>query len=1128
MPTSTRGAHREGGREASPSTVPLIGREREVAELRAALDAALAGDGRVVLLAGEPGIGKTRLASALAGEAASRGVPVWSGRGFEDGSAPAFWSWNTALRRWVDKRGYEAVVAAAGSWGPELAHVFPVLRDRIAAPPASTTAEWDRARFRVFDIVSRFLAAFAAPAGLVVLLDDLHWADLPSLKLLEFVAADVHDTRLLVVAAYRDTEVQREDPFSETLSRLVREPSTRRLLVNGLSPADCARWVGLTGVEGDAAPLGEALHRETNGNPFFVGEVVHLLADEGSLRTGFSPERVPHGAREVIGRRLDRLGSDCRAVLDVAALFSDTIDARLLEEVLDDPTAADHLARAQRDRILVEVDGQRRQYAFAHALLRRVLADEQTPSERSAWHARIAVVLERQAVTAEEVTTELVRHFAAAGTPAALRKAFDYACQGAQQAARELGWEEAVRLYEIALDVGARSGAVDAERAIELELELARALRGAGDIPAARAHCEAVMTTCRSTGRSALLVRAALIHVGPTPQFGRVVPAERAVLEEALRCAGDVDDGSKARLHARLAADLFAANETEQAERVLDLCDEAARAARRAGDAGALAMALLGTYYAAALRLRPRDFREGRRSVPTAEEILAAAEAGGEHEISAAIRHMRAAFLFAFGEVDAFSAEVDALATAATASRVPEALWLADTLAALRSIVEGRFDEGHELMDRALATGQRMRLPNAIGQYSSQRIMWHFARGRLADVADEIDAFVREDPGGTGWEPSRALARHARGDLAGARTEWRTLLAAGFGAAESGIMSRCYLASLALLCVELGDRDSARELYERVLRRREAWIIDGCQTFGPWALVRGQLALLCEQPKDALDHFEEAIAVSRRMRAHPFLADAQARLAEVQLALDPRVGGDERFAALLDEAERSAAELDLAHVAKRVERLRARIGGRARSVPNAFRWDGEVWSVSFQDREIRLRDGKGPRYLATLLAAPGLEIHVLELAGGPAEPTPPSAVPDDLTIGGPGGKVDDAPDARAAQEYRAHVDELRAELDEAEGRGDLGRAERIRGQLDHLVSQLAQRFGTRARTRGPAETARKAVTKVLRTQIDKLLEAHPALGEHLRDSVRTGIFCSYAPATPTTWEVSFASSRPRG
>ncbi len=1105
---------------ARPPVVPFIDREREVGELRAALAAALAGSGRLVLLGGEPGIGKTRLASVIADEAASRDVPVWRGRGWEDGSAPAFWPWNTALRRWIDRVGHDVVAGAAAAGRAELAHVFPVLRDRMPELPAGEGWESDGARFRLFGIVRRFLDAVARPAGLVVVLDDVHWADGPSLALLEFLASDLADTRLLVVATYRDTEVEVDDPCFAALARLAREPSTRRLVLGGLSPEHCARWIAATGVQGDHAALGEALYRETHGNPFFVGELVHLLAGEDGAGKAGDARRIPLGVREVIARRLDRLGDDCRVSLAVAALLGDTIDAGLLADVLDDAPPADHLARAVRDRILV-ADDHPGQYRFAHALIRRVLVDDLRPSVRAAWHTRIAAVLERQGQGSDAVATELVRHLAAAGTAEALRKAFDHACRGAEQAARGLGWEEAVRLYEIALDVGWRSGRLDAGRAIELRLALARALRGAGDVPAARARCEEVMAACRRTPDPAAFARAALLHAGPMPEWGRVEPATRAILEEACRDAPAIDDALRARLYARLAGDLVAANEVTQGARVFALCDEAAAAARRAGVPGALAMALMAAHTAAATGMRPAA---PGGAVPSTQEILLAAEAGGEHEYAAAIRYTRAMTLLAIGEPEAFSTEVDSLATAAAASRVPEALWLADALAALRAAVQGRFGEARKAMERALATGRRAHLPNAVGVHASQRIMWHALQGRIGEIAPEIEEFVETHPGGAGWRPFRALARLARGDAVAARAEFQSLLATGLAPAERGVMARSYLVGLAALCVALRDREHAPLLYERIARRTDAWSVGGCQTLGPWALALGALARLGGRPADAVRHFETAVGLGRRLGSRPIVARALSLLASLRLSLQPDAAERRRIAEMLAEAAQSAHELGLVDVTARAARLQAKLAQHpAPADANAFRCDGDVWSVCFGGREIRLRDGKGPRYLATLLAAPGREVHVLQFVAAPAAPSS-SGAHDGLSIGLPGGSLDDAPDERARRAYRERLGDLRAELEEAERYADRGRVERLRAELDQLTAQLAGRFGARIARRGPAETARKAVTKVLRTQIGKLLDAHPALGRHLRDSVRMGTVCVYAPSTTIEWDVAFGPS----
>ena len=1106
-------------RTLGPS-VPLIGRDRELAELRAAFDAALSGSGRVVLLGGEPGIGKTCLASALADEARSRRVPVWWGRGWEDGSAPAFWTWNAALRHWMDQVGDGPVADAAGSWRDDLAHVFPVLRDRMPDLPPRESWDLDGARFRLFDIASRFLGAVARPAGLVVVLDDIHWVDRPSLRLLEFIATDLTHMHLLVVATYRDTELQRDHPSFSTLSWLAREAATRRIQLGGLSPAHCARWLALAEAPGDATALGEALHRETNGNPFFVGEIVRLLAAEADPATGWDAQRVPHGVHEVIARRLDRLGSECRTSLAVAALLGDTIDAGMLAAVLGDAPLSDHLEHAARDRILVADDRRAGQYAFAHALIRRVLVDELPPSTRTTWHARIATVLERRATASDVMTTELVRHLAAAGTPEALRKAFDHACQGGEQAERGLGWEEAVRLYEIALDVGARSGLLDSRRAIELRLALARALRGAGHIPMARARCDEIMAAARRTADTEALARAALIHAGPIPEWGRVEPAVRAVLEEASRASVTLDDALRARLHARLAGDLIAANEIAQGARVLALCEDAAAAARRAGADGPLSIALAGIYYAVAMGMCPEG---SGGNVPSSQEILETAEAAGEHECAAAIRYMRAMILLAIGEPEAFSSEVDGLATAGAASRVPEALWLADALAALRATVQGQFADARESMERAHAAGSRMHLPNTVGVYAGQRIMWHAFQGRLAEIAPEVEAFVDSHPGGAGWRPFRALARLARGDTVAARAEFLSLLASGLGAAEHGVMARCYLAGLAALCIALRDREHAPMLYDRVAQRPDLWIVDGCLTLGPWALVLGELGRLCDRPEDSVRHFETAIRLGRRMGARPIVARAQSLLAAVRLSLHPQADERDDLVTMLAEAAQCASELGLVDVTARVERLQEELVERQEHcAANTFRRDGDVWTVRYNGRDLRLKDGKGPRYLATLLAAPERELHVLEFVAMAAPPTSAAAL-HGLAIGTRGGAVDDSADHRARREYRARLADLRAELEEAERFADIGRAERLRAEADQLTTQLARRFGARPTQHGPAETARKAVTKVLRTQIGKLLDVHPALGRHLRDAIRMGTICVYAPSTPVQWDVEFGS-----
>src|SRR5262249_29891986 len=304
-------------------------------------------------------------------------------------------------------------------------------------------------------------------------------------------------------------------------------------------------------------------------------------------------------------------------------------------------------------------------------------------------------------------------------------------------------------------------------------------------------------------------------------------------------------------------------------------------------------------------------------------------------------------------------------------------------------------------------------------------------------------------------------------------------------------------------------------------RRAGAWRVEGWQARGPWALALGGLARLCGRPAEAVRQFETAISVGRRMGARPIVARAQSLLASVRLSMEPDTGERDRVTPMLAEAGQCAQELGRVDGSARVARLQAKMTRRgSEPAANVFRCDGEIWTARYAGTDLRLKDGKGPRYLATLLAAPGREVHVLQfVAAPPAAAGVPE--PERLSIALRGSTRDDALDERARREYRARLDDLRAELDEAEKCADVGRAELLRAELDELVAQLAERFGRRAARRGPAETARKAVTKVLRTQIGKLIEVHPTLGRHLRDTMRLGRVCVYAPPTPVEWDVGF-------
>ena len=304
----------------------FVGRQREMGELKGCLEDALSGRGRLVTLVGEPGIGKTRTAQEMATYAGLRGAQVLWGRSYEEQGVPPYWPWVQAIRSYVREKDPKQLRSEMGSGAADIAEVVSDVRERLPDLQPAPELEADQARFRLFDSITAFLKTASQRQPLVLVLDDLHWADHPSLLLLEFVARELDGSRLLLLGTYRDMELSRRHPLSLTLGELTRERLFQRVLLRGLSQEDVGRFIEL--VSGVAPPRGmvEAVHRQTEGNPLFVTEVVRLLVQEGELtqdRAGHRDSwcvRIPEGVREVIGRRLDRLSDRCNETLTVASV----------------------------------------------------------------------------------------------------------------------------------------------------------------------------------------------------------------------------------------------------------------------------------------------------------------------------------------------------------------------------------------------------------------------------------------------------------------------------------------------------------------------------------------------------------------------------------------------------------------------------------------------------------------------------------------------------------------------------------------------------------------------------------------------------------------------------------------
>src|SRR5918997_82621 len=318
----------------------FVGRQREMDELKAALEEALSGHGQLLMLVGEPGIGKTRTAQELAAHAETRGAQVVWGWCYEEEGAPPYWPWLQPIRAYVQQRDAEQLQSEMGPGAADIAEVVSEVRGKLPSlePPPALPPE--QARFRLFDSITTFLRNAAQSQPLMLVLDDLHWADKPSLLLLQFLARQLGESRLLVVGCYRDMELSRQHPLSESLAQLSRLPVFQRELLLGMSREDSGQFIEMTAGVRPSPQLVETIYARTEGNPFFTAEVVRLLSERGELRAAEigGPEgiRIPEGVREVIGQRLNRLSEACHGTLTTASIIGREFDFRLLRTLSDE------------------------------------------------------------------------------------------------------------------------------------------------------------------------------------------------------------------------------------------------------------------------------------------------------------------------------------------------------------------------------------------------------------------------------------------------------------------------------------------------------------------------------------------------------------------------------------------------------------------------------------------------------------------------------------------------------------------------------------------------------------------------------------------------------------------------
>src|SRR4051794_28339855 len=529
---------------ASSGELPLLGRGRELSELMAAFDEARAGRGGLVLISGDPGIGKTRLARTLGDQARDAGAVVALARGWDGGGAPLYWPWLQVVRAVAAERDDELLPADLGAGGfPAaglgagagwVAQIAPEVRERVDLPASDeAAAESEQARFALFDAVAMFLRRVAADTPVVVLLDDLHTADLPSLLLLAFLARAIADAPVLVVSTHHDAGPNRGPEVEGVFGELGR--FGRRLHLGGLETGDLRRLIAHRSGADPSDELVERLGAVTEGNPFFSDEVVRLLVSHGRVDPG-ARLPLPDGVRDAIRRRLQPLSPAAREALEAAAVAGRGFRVATLERAVGVPRAEllERLDEALALHLLAEAPSQAGSFRFAHGLIRETLYNDLSATRRARLHGAIGEALERAgAGPGGAGLLELAHHFIQAPPVGDGHPPPDYPARAGHEALRSLAYEQAADLFDAALRVLDLTGEPDEKRRGELVLARGRAQMHAGE-DAARACLLEAFELGRELGDTDLLGRAALSLGGFGLSPGIVDDQLVAVLEEAL------------------------------------------------------------------------------------------------------------------------------------------------------------------------------------------------------------------------------------------------------------------------------------------------------------------------------------------------------------------------------------------------------------------------------------------------------------------------------------------------------------------------------------------------------------------------------------------------------------------
>jgi DNA-binding SARP family transcriptional activator/tetratricopeptide (TPR) repeat protein len=905
----------------------VVGRDAELQQIAEAMKRAAADEGRqVVLVSGEAGLGKTTLLTEGARMASDSGACVLFGH-CEESLASPYQLFAEALGHYVAYAHQEQLVAAVGAHGLEISRLIPNLATRIGHLSAMRVSDADTERYLLFGAVVGMLARISEHQPVVLVFDDLQWADAGSLQLLGHMARSSQSMRILVLCAFRDTEMAPDHPLVDTLASLRRQEAVARLELTGLDDAGVVSFMEAAAghaLDGPGRGLAHALQRETDGNPFFVGELLRHLSETGAITRDNASGRwvgidsieavpLPDSVREVIGARVGRLGPTAGRVLALASVIGQEFDFDVLATAarISDDDLLDVLDQASAAAVVQEAPASPGLYSFVHDLIGRTLYEEIGLTRRGRDHRRVAEALE--ALCGKDPGTrvgELAHQWFHARGPRDPSKALHYSRQAADAALVALAPGQALRYFAQALEIYSQMDDPDPKLGIDLTIGLGISQRQSGD-PTYRVTLLGAARRAAELGDTERLTDAALSNNRGWYTAAGVIDADKVEMLEMSLDRLPQTSPVRALVVATLCSELSLGSPLERRQA---LADEALAIAESSEDDAIVVRVLNSVHYALqAPPLLEQSLARTANAIERSERV----SDGFLRFLSFHNRHLVAYIAGNMGEMDRC---VEMMGSLAETLDQPMLHWTMAYAHATQALIAGDPDRAEALVLAALQLGTDSGQPDTLVTFGLQMMAVRLQKGTLSELIPLIEEMASEVSEAHDVVNAALALAHAEGNrLVEARQLLEDFATAGFDLVldASWIIGMCGFAEAAIV---VGDPKYAHPLFDRLSPWAGQWCTTGITCQGPVSHYVGGLAAVLGRFGEADAYFSQSASMCDRAHARFFAARTDVEWGKM-LAERKALGDVDRARALLTQAHATASANGYGNVRQRASAI---------------------------------------------------------------------------------------------------------------------------------------------------------------------------------------------------------------